>query len=147
MTDNNFKTTGFKDWWAEAALKYEGDSQLCALRAWQHQQKRIEHLEKWQQAQYADKKVLIDRIEELEALTDRQVKRTGKLTGQVDGLLKENKRLDAALDTCNQMILEVAHAQRSGADWYTKGGSGLHQQVSMWIRKASDAIKKARAGE
>jgi len=57
------------------------------------------------------------------------------------------ERLDAALDTCNQMILEVAHAQRSGADWYTKGGSGLHQQVSMWIRKASDAIKKARAGE
>ena len=55
--------------------------------------------------------------------------------------------LDAALDVCNQMILEVNHAQSNGSDWYTKGESGLYQQVSMWIGKASDAIKKARAGE
>ena len=45
------------------------------------------------------------------------------------------------LKTINQAILEVAHAQQSGAEWYTKGSSGLYQQVRLWIGKASDSIK------
>lgn len=60
------------------------------------------------------------------------------------GAYERIAELDAALDVCNQMILEVNHAQSNGSDWYTKGESGLYQQVSMWIRKASDAITKAR---
>jgi hypothetical protein len=44
MSDN-FDTAGFREWWEEAKQKYDGDSQLCALRAWQHQQQRIKQLE------------------------------------------------------------------------------------------------------
>lgn len=42
----------------------------------------------------------------------------------------------------NQMILEVRHAQYNGSDWYTKGSSGLYQQVSMWLNKGTDASFK-----
>jgi len=38
-----------------------------------------------------------DEIERLEALTDRQVKRTGELTGQVDKLLQEIESLTRAV--------------------------------------------------
>jgi DNA repair exonuclease SbcCD ATPase subunit len=72
--------------------------------------------------------------------------RNTALTESENYAMAKASRLDAALDTCSQMILEVAHAQRNGSDWYTKGESGLYRQVSMWIRKASDAINDARAG-
>jgi len=42
----------------------------------------------------------------------------------------------------NQMILEVRHAQYNGSDWYTKGDSGLYQQVSLWLGKGTDALFK-----
>jgi hypothetical protein len=35
----------FKEWWEAAKKLYEGDSCLCALRAWQKQQERIDQLE------------------------------------------------------------------------------------------------------
>jgi hypothetical protein len=35
----------FKEWWDAAKKLYEGDSCLCALRAWQKQQERIDQLE------------------------------------------------------------------------------------------------------
>lgn len=51
--------------------------------------------------------------------------------------------LDAALAVVNQALLEVAHAQSCGANWYTRGASGLYQQVAMWVRKGREAIAKA----
>lgn len=42
---SDFNTEGFSWWWDKTKKLYDGDSQLCALRAWQHQQKRIEELE------------------------------------------------------------------------------------------------------
>ena len=42
---SDFNTEGFDEWWAENKKLYDGDSDLCALRAWQHQQQRIEELE------------------------------------------------------------------------------------------------------
>lgn len=42
-----------------------------------------------------ERETLRERVKELEALTERQVKRTGELTGQVDGLMKENAALKA----------------------------------------------------
>ncbi len=51
--------------------------------------------------------------------------------------------LEAALRITHQALIETAHAQSVGADWYTKGASGLYQQVAMWVRKGLDAIRKA----
>lgn len=48
-----------------------------------------------------------------------------------------------ALTVAKQALLEIRHAQDSGAGWYTKGESGLFQQVRMWINKATAAIDKA----
>ena len=55
----------------------------------------------------------------------------------------ENQRLEAALEVCNQMVLEVSHAQQCGPGWYTRGEDGLRAQVDMWVRKASTAIREA----
>jgi hypothetical protein len=70
-----FNTEGFNEWWNEAKKLYEGDSGLCALRAWQHQQKRIEELELnagyWENATAAalrQNDELKARIEELETV-------------------------------------------------------------------------------
>ena len=43
MSDK-FNTAGFNKWWAKACQLYNGDSKLCALRAWQHQQATITEL-------------------------------------------------------------------------------------------------------
>jgi hypothetical protein len=56
-----------------------------------------------------------------------------------------NEKLDAALKTLEQALREVSHAQDRGAEWYTKGSSGLYQQVRMWVNKGFDAIREARA--
>lgn len=43
---SDFNTEEFADWWTtEGASKYEGDSKLCALRAWQHQQDKMNALQ------------------------------------------------------------------------------------------------------
>jgi hypothetical protein len=41
MIMSDFNTEGFNEWWAEAKKLYDGDSGLCALRAWQHQQQEV----------------------------------------------------------------------------------------------------------
>lgn len=50
-----------------------------------------------------------------------------------------------ALKTLQTAMAEVAHAQQSGANWYTRGASGLYQQVAMWRRKGSEAAAQALA--
>ena len=61
-----------------------------------------------------------------------------------------NKVLDAAwpdIKTMQQALLEMKHAQSAGPEWYTRGESGLKQQVRMWIDKglkSSEAINKLR---
>ena len=61
-----------------------------------------------------------------------------------------NKVLDAAwsdIKIMQQALLEINHAQREGPDWYTKGDSGLYQQVRMWLDKglkASESLNKLR---
>ena len=49
-----------------------------------------------------------------------------------------------ALDDIEQLIREVRHAQSVGSAWYTKGASGLYQQISMWLGKGHEAAKKLR---
>lgn len=51
--------------------------------------------------------------------------------------------LEAALRVTHQALLEVRHAQECGPGWYTRGESGLYQQVSMWVRRGLEAITKA----
>ncbi|MCZ6897653.1 MAG: hypothetical protein O7D95_02940 [Betaproteobacteria bacterium] len=66
----------------------------------------IEYGEDWEkQMMCLSKKELIiflrqnvSRIEELEALTDRQIHRTGQLTSEVDSYLKYIKHLETALE-------------------------------------------------
>lgn len=53
------------------------------------------------------------------------------------------REVGEALKTAQQALLEVRHAQSVGCEWYTKGHSGLYQQVEMWSRRGLEAIKKA----
>ena len=50
--------------------------------------------------------------------------------------------LRESLSELNQTLLEIAHAQRNGPQWYTKGEDGMHQQVSMWLSRGFDALKR-----
>lgn len=58
------------------------------------------------------------------------------LRGQCEGMA-------TALEVAEQFALEVHHAQSSGANWYTRGASGLYQQIDMWRRKADNAVRDA----
>lgn len=61
-----------------------------------------------------------------------------------DMVIVKSERLDAlehAVRVCSQTMLEVGGAQLRGAGWYTKGASGLYQQVDMHVRRANDAIR------
>ena len=49
-----------------------------------------------------------------------------------------------ALNTVEQALREVQHAQSVGASWYTRGSSGLYGQVAMWVRKGFEAIAAAK---
>ena len=51
----------------------------------------------------------------------------------------------AALDQSMQFISEVCHAREVGPDWYTRGESGLFQQIGAKIHKTVDAVKPAQA--
>ena len=61
-----------------------------------------------------------------------------------------NKILGAAwpdIKTMQQALLEMKHAQSAGPGWYTRGESGLKQQVRMWLDKglkASESLNKLR---
>jgi hypothetical protein len=56
---------------------------------------------------------------------------------------EEIDQLRESIKTMHQALLEVAHAQREGAGWYTRGPSGLYKQVSMWVRRGRDAAEAA----
>lgn len=56
-------------------------------------------------------------------------------------LLGEIDRLRDSLSVAKQALLEVRHAQTCGSEWYTRGASGLYQQVSTWVNRGLDAIK------
>lgn len=49
------------------------------------------------------------------------------------------------LKDIEQALLEVRHAQEVGANWYTRGASGLYQQVAMWVGKGFAALDALRA--
>lgn len=66
------------------------------------------------------------------------------LAYDVDDLEAENQRLKAALEVCQQALLEINHAQRNGPSWYTKGEKGMYGQVRMWIDKAIVAINAVK---
>ncbi len=72
----------------------------------------------------------------------------GRLIARVR-LYRAAPDLLAALKESRHALYEVSHAQSLGAKWYTKGESGLYQQVNMWVKKgqksANEAIKKAEA--
>lgn len=48
--------------------------------------------------------------------------------------------VEAALRAARQALLEVRHAQQTGASWYTRGERGLYDQVAMWVRRGLEAI-------
>jgi uncharacterized protein YoxC len=77
------------------------------------------------------------RIDELEGSHQMMLEDCQEQVAEID-------RLNAALDVLQQTLLEVSHAQQCGADWYTKGASGLRQQVAMWVHKGQTAINSAR---
>ena len=53
----------------------------------------------------------------------------------------ETAELIAVIKVLRQTVMEVRHAQNQGSRWYTKGESGLFQQVRMHLDKADKAIK------
>jgi hypothetical protein len=55
----------------------------------------------------------------------------------------EIEQLREQISTMRQALMEVSHAQSMGSDWYTRGSSGLYQQVSMWVRRGKDAATAA----
>ena len=59
-------------------------------------------------------------------------------------LQEQVKEYDKALEILQQTLLEVAHAQQCGAEWYTKGSQGLYSQVSMWVSRGQDAINRIK---
>ncbi len=56
-------------------------------------------------------------------------------------LIDEVRELREVLEVLKQTVYEVDHAQRQGREWYTKGSSGLYQQVRLWLDKSFVAIK------
>lgn len=48
-----------------------------------------------------------------------------------------------AAKVAKQALAEVRHAQDNGSRWYTKGESGLFQQVRMWLNKAQEPLDKS----
>jgi DNA repair exonuclease SbcCD ATPase subunit len=77
--------------------------------------------------------IAISRIEDLIA--------TAK---EAERLKAERDELHAAIKTANQALFEVAHAQHNGPEWYTRGESGLRQQVAMWVQRGLEAIAKVQ---
>jgi len=56
---------------------------------------------------------------------------------------EEITKLRKAVSTMAQALREVKHAQTCGPQWYTKGDKGLYMQVSMWVNRGFDAVKRA----
>lgn len=71
---------------------------------------------------------------------------TDSLKADLHAMTNAAVTLDA-LKTAHQALLEVAHAQDAGPEWYTRGASALRQQVAMWVRRGLDALNKARPTE
>lgn len=59
---------------------------------------------------------------------------------QIQSILDEREEIGKQIMVLQQTLSEVAHAQQCGAQWYTKGASGLFTQVSMWVRRGQAAI-------
>ena len=59
-----------------------------------------------------------------------------------DEAANEIEAMRDTIRTANQALLEVNHAQRNGSDWYTRGASGLYQQVATWVKRGLDATGK-----
>lgn len=58
------------------------------------------------------------------------------------GLGNKVSELREQMKVINQMILEVAHAQNAGPDWYSRGENGLRAQVRMWVERGHIAANK-----
>ena len=57
----------------------------------------------------------------------------------------ETAKLIAVIKVLRQTVLEVRHAQDQGSRWYTKGDSGLFQQVRLHLNRADVAIKSVES--
>ncbi len=66
-----------------------------------------------------------------------------ELTNERNALQIEVKKLQKALPIANQALLEMDHAYNYGSEWYTRGESGLRQQVRMWLDRGMKAITEA----
>ena len=110
----------------------------------------IEHLEMlanygellvWTQDSKARTLKAASAIRELQELTDRQVKRTGKLTGQVDALLRQVKERVAEIDT----LQEDCTAWRVRVDIDTEHIGELEAETGK--HDAAKAIAQAQVKE
>jgi hypothetical protein len=52
--------------------------------------------------------------------------------------------LEEKINILQQAILEFAHARSCGPDWYTRGESGMYQQVGLWIDRGQEAVNDAK---
>lgn len=65
-----------------------------------------------------------------------------RLASDVSFWRKRFDTLERGRETAHQGFLEVAHAQECGPGWYTKGESGMYQQVRMWVERGLEATRK-----
>lgn len=54
---------------------------------------------------------------------------------------QEKIELVEALKVARHALLEFSLAQERGPGWYTKGASGMYQQVQHWLRKGLEAVR------
>ncbi len=55
--------------------------------------------------------------------------------------VRDINTLSEVIKILEQTVMEVRHAQQSGARWYTKGDDGLFQQVRLHLDRADKSIK------
>jgi transcriptional regulator GlxA family with amidase domain len=83
--------------------------------------------------------------------SEQKIYRTETIAGlnaAADTIARLVQQRDAAsvyIKVLEQAVLETHHAQVDGANWYTRGASGLYDQVARWIRKSHEASGVYRA--
>lgn len=68
-----------------------------------------------------------------------------RASGKTECRVVGGKDVAEQLRVAQQAFLEFGAAYERGPDWYTRGESGLRQQVRMWIQRGSDALANALA--
>ena len=84
------------------------------------------------------------RVKELEKAANIYAQNGADYRRRIAELAADANRVIEQVKVLEQTILEVAHAQQCGADWYTKGENGLYAQVAMWVQRGQTAINEIK---